>query len=132
MRNVFLKKSYSKCYGEARYRPFYKKSTLKKSLDWQPEILQSLFLLYIQVKINQNKLNLKYWLPSFTLHNSFYKAKRGLKLVFLLICGMIFAEKCFPRHILSTDQFSLPDNLYFLRYYAICALQLLVVQSSSK
>ena len=33
---------------------------------------------------------------------------------------MIFQEKCFSRYILLTDQISLSDCLYFLRYLAIC------------
>ena len=30
--------------------------------------------------------------------------------------SMIFQEKCFPFYTLLTDQMSLPDCLYFLRY----------------
>ena len=41
---------------------------------------------------------------------------------------MIFQEKCFPYYILITDQMSLSDCLYFLRFWAICVLQLLVNQ----
>ena len=39
MRNVFIEKSYTKCSGEARPRPFYKKSKLSIPLDQQSEML---------------------------------------------------------------------------------------------
>ena len=51
MRNIFLRKSYTKCGGEASPRPF--KSKLSISLDQQSEMLQSLFLLYVQVEVYQ-------------------------------------------------------------------------------
>ena len=40
-----------------------------------------------------------------------------------------FQEKCFSCYILLTDQISLSDCLYFLRYWAICALQLFIDQA---
>ena len=39
-----------------------------------------------------------------------------------------FQEKCFSCYILLTDQISLSDCLYFLRYWAICVLQWFVNQ----
>ena len=39
MRNIFLRKSYTKCEGEASPRPFYKKSKLNIYLDQQSEML---------------------------------------------------------------------------------------------
>ena len=39
---------------------------------------------------------------------------------------MIFQEKCFSSYILLADQISLPDCLYFLRYWSVCVLQLFV------
>ena len=44
-----------------------------------------------------------------------------------MLC-MIFQQKCFSCYILLTDQISLPGCLYFLRYWAICVLQLFVNQ----
>ena len=44
----------------------------------------------------------------------------------LLEKGLIFQEKCFSCDILLTDEVSLSDCLYFLRYWAICVLQLFV------
>ena len=42
------------------------------------------------------------------------------------VCG--FQRKCSSCYILLTDQISLPSCLYFLRYWAICVLQLFVNQ----
>ena len=39
---------------------------------------------------------------------------------------IIFQDKSFSCYILLTDQSSLPGSLYFLRYWAICVLQLFV------
>ena len=38
MRNIFLKKSYKKCGGEASPRPFYKKLKLSVSVDQQSKM----------------------------------------------------------------------------------------------
>ena len=45
MRNIFLEKSYKKGDGETSPGPFYKRSKLSITLDQQPEMLHSLFLL---------------------------------------------------------------------------------------
>ena len=37
-----------------------------------------------------------------------------------------FFIKCFSCYVLLTDQVSLADCLYFLRYWSICVLQLFV------
>ena len=41
---------------------------------------------------------------------------------------VFFQEKCLSFDILLTDQISLSDSLYFLKYWAICVLQLFVNQ----
>ena len=137
MKNIFLEESYRKCGGEASSRPFYKKSKLKISLNQQSEILHLLmkcsemFSLCAQVEVYQNILKLRRWLV-FTLYKALiWKTKRGLGLVFCFIFCMIFKEKCFSCYILLTDQISFPDYLYFLRYCAICVLQLFAVQSAT-
>ena len=43
MRNIFLKKLYSKYGGEASFRPFHEKSKLSIYLDQQSEMLSILF-----------------------------------------------------------------------------------------
>ena len=63
MRNIFVEKSLTKCDGETMTRPLSKKSKLSISLDQQCKVLNSLFLLYtnlraIQVQRNQAKNHL--------------------------------------------------------------------------
>ena len=50
MRNIFVKKSYSKCTGETIPRPLSKISKLNISLDQQCKVLNSLFLLYTNLR----------------------------------------------------------------------------------
>ena len=50
MRNVFVEKSYIKCAGETIPRPLAKKSKLGISLDQKCKVLNSLFLLYANLK----------------------------------------------------------------------------------
>ena len=45
-----------------------------------------------------------------------------------ILC-IIFQQKRFSCYILLTDQISLSDCLYFLRYWVICVLQLFVNQT---
>ena len=53
--------------------------------------------------------------------------KRDWKYFLHHVLCIIFQEKCFS-YVLLTDQISLSDCLYFLRYWAICVLQLFVSQ----
>ena len=76
MRNIFLEKSYTKCGGEASFRPFHKKSKLCISIYQQPEMLWSLFLLYVQVEVYQNILKLRCWPLVFTFCKAFLKKKK--------------------------------------------------------
>ena len=50
MRNIFLEKSYAKCYGKTSPRPFSEKLKLSISLDQQSKVLYSLFLLYAKLR----------------------------------------------------------------------------------
>ena len=43
--------------------------------------------------------------------------KKGLEMFLYHTLYMIFKEKCFSCYILLTEQISLPDCLYFLRYW---------------
>ena len=45
-----------------------------------------------------------------------------------ILC-MIFQEKCFSCCIVLTDQISLSDCLYLLRYWSVCVLKLFVNQA---
>ena len=49
-----------------------------------------------------------------------FQKQKSLELVSLYRFCMIFDEKYFSRYNLFTDQISLSDCLYFLRYWAIC------------
>ena len=50
MRNIFVKKPYTKRAGETIPRALYKKSKLSISLDQYCKILNSLFLLYANLR----------------------------------------------------------------------------------
>ena len=50
MRNVFLKKSLTKCDGETSPRPLPKKLKLQISLNQWSRVLHSLFLLYAKLR----------------------------------------------------------------------------------
>ena len=54
IRNIFLKKSNTRCGGEACLRPFYRKSKSSICLDHQFEMLKSLFVLNVQLEVYQN------------------------------------------------------------------------------
>ena len=63
MRNISLKKSYTKCGGETVPRLFLTKSNLSISLDQQSKVLYSLFILYVKLrafKIYETKLHPTY------------------------------------------------------------------------
>ena len=67
----------------------------------------------------------------FTSYKTFFKSKKrsGTSFPCLIFC-MIFEEKCFSCHVLLIYQVSWCGYgcLYFLRYEAICVLQLFVNQ----
>ena len=50
MRNIFVEKSYAKCAGETIPRPLSEKSKLSISLDQECKVLNSLFILYANLK----------------------------------------------------------------------------------
>ena len=50
MRNIFVEKSYAKCAGETIPRPLPEKSKLGMSLDQQCKVLNSLFVLYANLR----------------------------------------------------------------------------------
>ena len=52
-------------------------------MDQQSQMLQSFFFLYVQVKVYQNILEVRYWLLTFTLYKAFLKNKKKLELVSL-------------------------------------------------
>ena len=50
MRNISVEKSFTKCAGETIPRPLPKKSKLSISLDQYYKVLNSLFLLYANLR----------------------------------------------------------------------------------
>ena len=50
MKNISVEKSYTKCAGETIPRPLSKISKLSKSLDQYCKVLNSLFLLYANLR----------------------------------------------------------------------------------
>ena len=54
--------------------------------------------------------------------------KRGLGIVSPPYFVNDFSRKMFSSYVLSADQISLPDCLYFLRYWSICVLRLFTKQ----
>ena len=77
--------------------------------------------LYTKINMWLNPTALDYW--SRDMRNSDFLEK-GLGIVSSLVLCMIFQEKCFSYYILLTDQISLSDYLYFLKYWAMSVLRL--------
>ena len=71
-------------------------------------------LTYIRTKVLADYLFLPYVV--------FIKIKKMSGLVSQPNFCMIFEEKYFSRYILLTNQTSLPECLYFLKYWAVCVL----------
>ena len=57
MKNIFVEKSYTKCAGETIPRPLSKNSKLSISLDQKRKVLNSLFLLYANLRTIEIYLN---------------------------------------------------------------------------
>ena len=53
MRNIFLEKSYAKCYGETSTRPFSEELKLSTSLDQYSKVLYNLVLLYGKLRATE-------------------------------------------------------------------------------
>ena len=105
--NIFLEKSCTECGGKASLKPFCKKTKLSMSGSTVWNVLK-FYLLYVQFEVYKNIFKVRFdhlILPY-------------LELVLLSYFVHDFWRKYFSRYIL-TDQISLPDWLYFLRYWAI-------------
>ena len=115
MRNIFLKKLYTKCGGEVSSRPFYKKiSTIWNAIYFVFNVCSSRGLSII--------LKLRCWPLTFILHKSCFFLKKKKQTSGTSLPVNIFEEIYFAHYILLTDQISLPDCLYFLGYWTICVL----------
>ena len=101
-------------------RPFYKDSKFSISLDQQPKISYSLFLLYVQVEVHQNILKLTCWSLTFTLYKAFLKGKKGPGTsLFAPFSGWFLERKYFSRFFLLTCYLSLSVCLYFYSFPCI-------------
>ena len=126
--NIFLQKSCKKRGTDTSSRPL---SVLDKALyKADSSYLQLSFNIFRQLltwhTIKSNCIKLQTIDPEISLSLIFQK--RVWEQYFHHILCMIFEEKFFSFHLLITDQISLSDCLYFLRYRVICALQLFVSQ----
>ena len=86
MRNIFVEKSCAKCGGETIPRLLSKKSKLSISLAQQCKVLNSLFLLYVNlrvIEISEIKLQTTCLAAYFSYLKLFKKTKSGLELVSL-------------------------------------------------
>ena len=116
MRNIFVEISCTKCDGETIHRCFSKKSKLTTSLAGSITI----FFIVCQVESYLNILKLSCRPLAFTSFKAFFfLKKRGLELVSLPHFLHDFENKYLSRCILLTDQISLPDSLYLVRYLMV-------------
>ena len=131
-RYIFLQKSCRKWGRKTSSSPFL--FFLKKLymingdyVKWSGAQFQYI-LMILNLAYNKSKLykTLDYW--SWDMLN-FSFLEKGLGIVSPPHFVYIFQQKCFSWYVLVTDQISLYDCLYFLRYWAICALHLFVNQA---
>ena len=122
-RTIFLQKSCRKSGKETSSRLFLKKQKnfIKASA------LQLSFNIFLQFStwtyINSKLYKIQTIDPE--IQSILIFQKRVFEQFLNLILSMIFREKCFSRYIILTDEISLSDCPYFLRYWAISVLQLL-------
>ena len=125
--SIFVfEKSFTKCGGETIPRHFSKNSKLSISLDQQSKALYSLLSLYAKLRISkyiETKLqtNYLYLIQSFLKRQNEVWNQPPSRFFYL-----IFEEKYLSYYILLTDQISLSGCFCFVRYWAICVLQLFV------
>ena len=122
MRNILFEKSYAKCGRQTSPRPFSEKRKLSISLDKQSKTLYCLFLLYDKLRAI-SKLHTTW----FYLVLNFFK-KEGLELFSLPHFLHNFGKKKKFSYVLLIYQISLSGCPYFVRYGAICVLQLFMNQ----
>ena len=99
MRNIFLEKSCIKYGGRTSPRPFHKKSDLSISLDQHSDVLNSLFLLYVQVEGYLNILKLRCITLDFTSYKAFSKNKKRSGISPWTLFSAWFSKKNWPNFI---------------------------------
>ena len=117
-RNIFLQKSCRKWGSKTSSRPFlfFKKALLEVKASG----LQLSFSQFLYSSIWQT-IKTKY-IQKYSKNTSknilnFGFVEKGLGIISLPHFCMIFQKKCFSYYTLLTDQISLPDCPYFLRYW---------------
>ena len=126
MGNIFLEKSYTKSRAETIPRPFFKKSKFIISLDQQSKVLHSLFNCIPTWQLSKYLETKPHTTYFYLILSSFKKTKISLELVIPASFFALFLKKKFSWYILSTNQIWFCDCLYFLRFWAVCVLQLFV------
>ena len=131
MRNIFLEKSYTKCGGETSPRLFSGKLKLSISLDHSLKFFTIYFYCILSLwlsKYIETKLHTTCFYKAYFKNKHILEIKRGLELFSLPHFLHIFKEKYCSCHSLQIDQVSSSSCFYFVRYWAICVLQLFVNQ----
>ena len=123
MRNIFLVKLYTKCGGEVIPRTFSEKWKLSISLDHKSKVLYSLFLSYAKLRGLSKNMKLSSTPIAFISYKAFLQNKKRSGTSLPASFSIWFVKKKpFYCYILLPDQISLPGCLYFMRYWAICAM----------
>ena len=126
-RNIFLQTSCKKWGRGTNSRPLF--IFLKKIYEVKASGLQfsfNIISIALNLAYNTNNLykTLDYW---YVLNFDFLEEDLAMDSP-LHFAYISFQEKSFSCYILLTDQISLSDGLYFLRYWGIFVLQLFVSQ----
>ena len=104
---------------------FFKKLNIR-----QKQVVCSLISLYFdspQISVQQKQTLKLYTIDPETCSIFIFQIRVWEQFLQHILC-MIFKRKCSSCYILLSDQISLPSCFYFLRYWAICVLQLFVNQ----
>ena len=102
---VFLEKSYIRLGGKVVAEPFIKNKN--RAYIWMNSLKCYKCFVVSPSRGLPNYVKTKVLPTCFYLKQSFFKNRRR------------FEEKCFSHYILLTDQISLPDSFFFLRYSVI-------------
>ena len=113
-KNIFLQKSFRKCVRETSSRPLF---IIQKSFILTKSKKSAVQFQYMRQSIKTSCMKLQGIDRKVSSIQIFQK--RACEQILHRILRMIFQEKCFSYYILLTDQISLPDCLYFLRYWYV-------------
>ena len=126
-RNNFFQKLCRKLGRQTSSRPLYfSKKLIRGKAMWSAAQFQYISIA-LNLAYNKNDCVKLQTIDSEICSISIFQKRVWDQFLHHILC-MIFQEKCFSCYILLTDQISLPDCLYFSRYWVICGLQLFVNQ----